>query len=276
MTRLAHPPLWTALTKASQGRRLQRTWCRLLSVRILAGTSGYSYAPWKGSFYPAKLPAAKMLAHYASQLPTVEINNTFYRMPNRDLVAGWTQDVPAAFRFVLKSPRRITHERKIADCEDAVVQFADVASVLADRAGPVLFQLPPFMKKDVPRLRAFLEVLREKAPALRSAFEFRHPTWFDEETNTALADGRAALCISESEDLATPLAATTSWGYLRLRRQDYDDAAVASWADKIAQQAWTESYVFFKHEDEGKGPALAAKLLGRVGALGSAESPDVR
>ena len=235
-------------------------------MRLLAGTSGYSYAPWKGSFYPEKWPAAKMLAYYAGKLPTVEINNTFYRMPNRDLVARWAKEVPEEFRFALKAPRRITHEKKLHDCDDAVANFADVADALGERRGPVLFQLPPFMRKDIDRLKSFLDTLRTRGPALRAAFEFRHPSWFDDETNQALRDGGAALCISESEDLATPLVATAGWGYLRLRRQDYDQAAVAVWAGQIAAQPWEETYVFFKHEDEGKGPQLATALLAASGA----------
>jgi uncharacterized protein YecE (DUF72 family) len=230
-------------------------------VRLFAGTSGYSYAPWKGSFYPEKWPAAKMLAYYAGKLPTVEINNTFYRMPNRDLVARWAKEVPDTFRFALKAPQRITHQKKLHDCDSEIVHFADVADALGEKRGPVLFQLPPTMRKDLQRLETFLALLKAKAPTLRAAFEFRHPTWFDDETHQALRTGGAALCISDSEDLATPLVATAGWGYLRLRRQDYDDAAVTVWAGQIAAQPWDETYVFFKHEDEGKGPQLATSLL---------------
>jgi uncharacterized protein YecE (DUF72 family) len=236
-------------------------------VHLRAGTSGYSYAPWKGAFYPEKLPAAKMLSFYAGKLPTVEINNSFYRMPSRDLVARWAEEVPEEFRFVLKAPRRITHEKKLLDCEEPVVRFAEVSDALGTRRGPVLFQLPPFMRKDLPRLNDFLALMREKAPALKAAFEFRHPSWFDDETSAALRTGAAALCISESEDLSTPLVATTDWGYLRLRRQDYDAAAIAAWAERISSEtSWRETYVFFKHEDEGKGPQLAAALLEKVGS----------
>jgi uncharacterized protein YecE (DUF72 family) len=178
--------------------------------------------------------------------------------------------VPENFRFVLKAPQRITHQKKLNDCEPELVHFAEVADVLGDRRGPVLFQLPPTMRKDAGRLQTFLAALRDKAPRLRAAFEFRHPSWFDDETNEALRAGGAALCISESEDLATPLCATANWGYLRLRRQDYDDAAVTAWAQRIAAQPWEETYVFFKHEDEGKGPRLAATLLG-IAAGGAAD-----
>jgi uncharacterized protein YecE (DUF72 family) len=234
-------------------------------VHILAGTSGYSYPPWKGVFYPEKLPAAKMLGYYATRLPTVEINNTFYRMPSRDLFVKWLSEVPPAFRFAVKAPKRITHERRLAlDCEDSVVRLYDVASALGDRLGPVLFQLPPNMKKDLPRLEAFLAMMGQRAPGLRAAFEFRHPSWFDAEVNAVLSAGRAALCIADAEDLTTPVAATTSWGYLRLRREDYVDADVATWADRIRAQPWNETYVFFKHEDGARGPQLAELLLSAV------------
>jgi uncharacterized protein YecE (DUF72 family) len=231
-------------------------------VRLLVGTSGYSYAPWKGSFYPEKLPAAKMLAYYAERLPAVEINNTFYRMPDADLLRRWAAETPAGFSFTLKSPRRITHERKLADAEDSVRRFYETAEALAGKRGPVLFQLPPFMRKDLPRLEAFLALLRAVSPAPKAAFEFRHSSWFSDDVYAALRAGGAALCIAESEELATPLEATAPWGYLRLRRQDYDEAMLAAWADRLRAQApgWSEVHVFFKHEDEGKGPALAARL----------------
>lgn len=234
-------------------------------MQILAGTSGYSYAPWKGSFYPEKLPAAQMLRHYAGRLPTVEINNTFYRIPAREAVAKWATEVPPAFRFAVKAPKRITHDKRLLDSEDTVVHFAGVAEALGAQLGPVLFQLPPFQRKDVARLEAFLATLKEKAPALRPAFEFRHVSWFDDEVNAVLARSGAALCIADAEDLTTPVQATTRWGYLRLRRQDYDDGAVAAWAARIRDQPWNETYVFFKHEDEGRGPRLAEMLLHHVG-----------
>lgn len=234
-------------------------------MQIFAGTSGYSYAPWKGSFYPEKLPAAQMLRYYGGRLPTVEINNTFYRVPTREAVAKWVAEVPSTFRFAVKASKRITHDKRLLDCEDAVVHFAGVADALGPQLGPVLFQLPPNQRKDLARLEAFLQLLKDKAPQLRAAFEFRHLSWFDEEVNGALAAGGAALCIADAEDLTTPVHATAGWGYLRLRRQDYDDAAVASWADRIRAQPWNETYVFFKHEDEGRGPRLAETLLDLVG-----------
>jgi uncharacterized protein YecE (DUF72 family) len=230
-------------------------------MRILTGTSGYSYAPWKGSFYPEKLPAAKMLAYYATRLPTVEINNTFYRMPRPEMLAKWAEEVPPEFQFALKAPQRITHQLRLApESADAVKSLAETARVLGARLGPVLFQLPPFSKQDLPKLQAFLGILREQAPALRPAFEFRHTSWFEPGVFQALREAGAALCVAEDEKLVTPLEATADWGYLRLRRQDYTDAAVAEWAGRIQAQPWREAYVFFKHEDEGVGPRLAGQL----------------
>jgi uncharacterized protein YecE (DUF72 family) len=242
-------------------------------VILLAGTSGYSYAPWKGTFYPEKLPAAKMLGYYATRLPTVEINNTFYRMPRRDSLASWGEGVPAPFRFALKAPRRITHERRLASVEDAVENLFSESTVLGEKLGPVLFQLPPNFRNDLPRLESFLALVRGRFPAAQPAFEFRHESWFVPEVYAALERQGAALCISDSEELATPLEATARWGYLRLRRQDYDDAAIASWAERIAAQPWNEAFVFFKHEDEGKGPRLAEQLMMRWAANQRAATP---
>jgi uncharacterized protein YecE (DUF72 family) len=232
-------------------------------MRVLAGTSGFSYKEWKGSFYPEDLPAEQMLAYYSGRLPAVEINNTFYRMPKPSLLEGWAAQVPAEFRFILKASQRITHRKRLKEAGDEVAYFFQTASTLGERLGPTLIQLPPNLKKDLPRLEAFLTVLPEGA---RAAFEFRHASWFEDDVFEVLRARRAALCIAEDEELATPLVATTDWGYLRLRRQDYDAAAVAAWAEKLRAQAWTEAYVFFKHEDAGSGPKLAAEFLRRFEA----------
>ncbi|HXI56785.1 MAG TPA: DUF72 domain-containing protein [Polyangia bacterium] len=231
-------------------------------MQTLVGTSGYSYAPWKGRFYPEKISGAQMLPFYAGHFPTVEINNTFYRMPNPDMLKTWAEQTPDSFRFALKSPRRITHEKKLSISDDSLVRLYDAAAMLGHKLGPILFQLPPFLRKDTPKLTAFLAQL---PPGTRAAFEFRHESWFVPEVFDALSARDAALCIAEAEDFTTPLHATASWGYLRLRRQDYDDAALASWASRISGQAWNESYVFLKHEDEGKGPVLAKKLIALLG-----------
>jgi uncharacterized protein YecE (DUF72 family) len=199
-----------------------------------------------------------MLGYYAQRFPTVEINNTFYRMPAPEMLRKWADETPTTFRFALKSPRRITHERRLVDVADSLTWLFKAAAELGDRLGPVLFQLPPNFRKDVAKLDAFLATL---PPGARAALEFRHESWFAPEVYEVLRARRAALCIAEAEDLATPLEATADWGYLRLRRQDYTDAEVGEWARRIRAQGWSDSYVFFKHEDEGKGPMLAAQLV---------------
>jgi uncharacterized protein YecE (DUF72 family) len=224
-------------------------------MQILTGTSGFSYPAWRGSFYPEKLPEAKMLGYYAERLAAVEINNTFYRMPTPEQLERWAVETPAGFRFAIKSPRQITHIKKLADVTDSVERLAAAALTLGDRLGPVLFQLPPFLKKDLPRLEAFLATL---PPSLKAAVEFRHASWFSDDVYAALKARDAALCVADAEDLSTPLESTASWGYLRLRRQDYDDAALAGWAKRLRVQPLGDTYVFFKHEDEGRGAALAS------------------
>jgi uncharacterized protein YecE (DUF72 family) len=230
-------------------------------LQTLVGTSGYSYAPWKGSFYPDKLPAARMLSYYAGRFAAVEINNTFYRMPAPEMLRKWAGETPERFRFALKSPRRITHEKKLADTADTVARLFQLGAELGPKLGPVLFQLPPFLRKDLGRLETFLAELPAGA---RAAFEFRHESWFAPEVYDALRAKGAALCVAEAEDLATPLEGTASWGYLRLRRQDYGEADLDRWAERIRAQSWEAVYVFFKHEDEGKGPQLADQLLSRL------------
>jgi uncharacterized protein YecE (DUF72 family) len=226
-------------------------------MRVLAGTSGYSYREWKGSFYPEDLPASEMLRYYAERFPAVEINNTFYRMPRAEVLSGWAEQVPDGFRFALKASQRITHQKRLKEAGDAVDYFFRVATTLGDRLGPTLFQLPPNFAKDLPRLESFLSGL---PPGSLAAFEFRHASWFDEPVFAVLRAQRVALCIAEDENLATPLEPTTDWGYLRLRRQDYGEEDLLRWAERIRMQPWREAYVFFKHEEEGKGPALAQAL----------------
>jgi uncharacterized protein YecE (DUF72 family) len=228
-------------------------------VKVRAGTSGYSYKEWKGSFYPSDLAAAKMLAFYAQKFSTVEINNTFYRMPSEKVLLEWSAQVPDDFMFVLKASRRITEYKRLKNTEDEVGYLLRTASVLEKKLGPLLFQLPPNCKKDVPTLAAFL---RSLPPGARAAFEFRHQSWFDEEVFAVLRERDAALCLAEAEnDLNIPFVATASHGYLRLRRPDYDDAALGDWAKRVLDQPWKEAFVFFKHEDGSKGPQFAARFL---------------
>jgi len=233
--------------------------------RLLVGTSGFSYKAWKGSFYPKDLPPGKLLSYYAEKMPAVEINNTFYRMPQRTVMAKWRTQVPPEFRFVLKAPRRITHHSRLKDAGDSLLYLLDVAAELGDTLGALLFQLPPYLKKDVVRLREFCSLLPRQPKA---AFEFRHQSWFDDEVFTVLADADASLCIADAgaEDRDAPWVATASWGYLRLRRENYEEADLASWAERIDSESWSDAYVFFKHEEAGVGPKLAAQLLDAYGS----------
>lgn len=233
-------------------------------MNLAVGTSGYSYKEWVGSFYPPKTPANRMLRYYGERFSTVEINNTFYRMPQESLLERWAAEVPEDFRFVLKAPKRITHDRRLRGVEEETHRLLDVASVLKTRLGPFLFQLPPFLRKDVDALRDFLGRLG----AARAAFEFRHASWLDDEVHETLRAHGAALCVADTEDGTPALVGTTTWGYLRLRRPDYDDEALASWVGRVRSQPWTEAFVFFKHETEGKGPALARRFLELAGAGG--------
>ena len=230
-------------------------------MRLIVGTSGYSYKEWKGTFYPSDLPAAKMLPYYAEHFGSVEINNTFYRMPEAKTLEKWAGEVGNTFLFVLKAPQRITHQKKLAGAEDDVRHFLDVANVLGPKLGPLLFQLPPYFRKDVEKLRAFLSLI----PAgCRVALEVRHDSWYDEEVYDALREHDAALCAADTDEVADPAALvvpTSSWGYLRLRRTDYSDEQLTAWRARIAGQPWSDTFVFFKHEDEGKGPAFARRFL---------------
>ena len=296
-----------------------------MSVRVLTGTSGYSYPEWKGNFYPEKMAAKDMLRFYAERFPTVEINNTFYRMPTEALLKGWAEQVPDSFSFVLKASKRITHERRLKECDELLSYLFRVSSTLGSRLGPLLFQLPPNFKKDVPLLKGWAEQVPESftfvlkasqrithiqrlkecgdlltylfrvtatlgsrlgpllfqlppnfkkdVPRLKSFFEamperrrvaveFRHASWFDDEVYETLRGQGAALCVADTgEEPAVPLVATTDWGYLRLRREDFGDEELRDWALRIREQPWSDAYVFLKHEEEGKGPKLAARLM---------------
>jgi uncharacterized protein YecE (DUF72 family) len=232
---------------------------------ILIGTSGYNYPEWKGSFYPADLSAAKMLPYYAERFATVEINYTFYRMPTAKLVTGWASHVPADFRFTLKAPRRITHDRKLRDVADLVRAFCEAASELGPRLGALLFQLPPTFKKDLAVLDDFLGVL---PPRLCAALEFRHDSWLDEEVYARLRERNLALCVADSEKRSTPVVTTADYAYLRLRDEGYTEAHIAQWAATVKDLSTrcTDVYVYFKHEDEGKGPEFGRMLQEKLAA----------
>jgi uncharacterized protein YecE (DUF72 family) len=230
------------------------------TVRV--GTSGFAYPEWKGSFYPTDLPASRMLTYYAQRFDTVEINATFYRMPTPRTLAGWAALTPERFVFALKAPQRITHVARLRGVDDSVRAFVEAALTLGARLGPVLFQLPPSLPRDLDRLDGLLRLL----PAgVRVAVEFRHPTWFTGAVYERLRAAGAALCIADTEDGTTPLTATADFGYLRLRDADYDDAALDRWVEAIRGR-WREAWVYFKHEASGRGPALAARLRSRLSA----------
>jgi uncharacterized protein YecE (DUF72 family) len=228
------------------------------AVRILVGTSGYAYREWKGGFYPKELSADAMLGYYARRFETVEINATFYKMPTAAVLEGWAREVPESFTFALKSPQRITHRLRLKDASEALSFFLGAAATLGARLGPLLFQLPPNLKKDFDRLAAFLDLL---PPGIRAAFEFRHESWFDDDVYEALRAHRAALCIADDEKLTTPLVSTADWGYFRLRRLDYAPDQIQAWGERVRSQPWGEAFVYFKHEDTGAGPRFAEELI---------------
>jgi uncharacterized protein YecE (DUF72 family) len=227
-------------------------------MQLLAGTSGYSYKEWLGHFYPEKLPASEMLHYYAERFPTVEINNTFYRMPAESMLAQWTEQVPDHFLFTLKAPRRITHENRLRDSEANVAEFLRRADVLGGKLGMLLFQLPPYLKKDLPRLLDFLALLPSGKPV---AFEFRNASWQDDEVYDALKSRAAILCVTDTDEGDTPFVATADCGYVRLRRTHYDDSELRAWAEQIAAKALPRTYVYFMHEDEALGTKFADRLL---------------
>jgi uncharacterized protein YecE (DUF72 family) len=227
-------------------------------MQLLTGTSGFSYKEWLGKFYPEKLPAAEMLRYYSGQFATVEINNTFYRMPAEAMLARWAEEVPENFAFTLKAPRRITHELRLKECETHVAEFLRRAQVLGGKLGPVLFQLPPFLKKDLPRLRDFLALLPAGRPA---AFEFRNDSWQDDEVYGTLRARGAMLCYTDTEaGESPPIVVTAGSGYLRLRRTHYEDADLGDWAARIAALRLERAYVYFMHEDDALGTVFARKL----------------
>lgn len=223
------------------------------------GTSGYNFPEWKGTFYPAKLPASQMLGYYAQRLSTVEVNYTFYRMPNAKTVAGWDEATPTGFTFVLKAPQRITHFARLQNVDDPLRYFVDTARKLGPKLGPILFQLPPNFKKDLARLK---DLLTQFPADLRCAWEFRHESWFADDTYDALRTGNAALCVADTEAGHTPLVATADFGYLRLRDEGYQQQELGEWAKTVRglEQTWQDAFIFFKHEESGIGPKLAQEF----------------
>ena len=231
-------------------------------MRLLAGTSGYAFKEWKGPFYPDDLKNGEMLRFYAGKFPAVEINNTFYRLPKENVLRDWAAQVPEEFTFSIKASQRITHYARLKpDCADTLDFLLRNTSVLGSRLGPVLFQLPPNMKKDLARLRGFLGLLPSDR---RFAIEFRHESWFEDDVFAALHEHDIAMCLAEQEDFKCPVHATASWGYLRLHRPDYDAGALGEWARCVTAQTWSDAYVFFKHDEDaggGSGPTAVSAFV---------------
>ena len=242
---------------------------------IWIGTSGYNYPEWKGSFYPSDLPAWKMLPFYGARFPTVEINYTFYRMPNEKLVGGWALHTPSPYKLTLKAPRRITHDSRLKHCGELVKAFCGVAGTLGDKLGALLFQLPPSSKKDLALFDAFLDELPLKAVA---AFEFRHPSWLEDDVFERLSRRNLALCVADSEKMSTPVRITADYAYFRLRDEGYTPDDVKRWGDTIARETGScrEVFVYFKHEEQGKGPELAKLLMGHLGIRPPNTQPRAR
>lgn len=242
---------------------------------IWIGTSGYNYPEWKGSFYPSDLPAARMLPYYAARFPTVEINYTFYRMPNEKLVAGWAAQTPSPYKLTLKAPRRITHDSRLRNCGELVRGFCRVAGTLGDKLGALLFQLPPSAKKDLGVFDAFLD---ELPPKVCAAFEFRHASWLDQDVFDRLARRNLALCVADvgagdgsraaGAPRPVPRYLTADYAYFRLRDEGYRADDIKRWADTIAREAAScrEVFVYFKHEEQGKGPGFAKLLMEHLGS----------
>ena len=227
-------------------------------MRILVGTSGWSYKEWKGSFYPADLPADDMLRYYAGRFPAVEINNSFYRIPREKVLLDWAEQVPPEFRFILKASRRITHINRLTDADGSLGYMLRTINVLGERLGPTLFQCPPTLRKDLDRLRDFLALVPR---TWRAALEFRHDSWFTDEVYDALRAHDIALVAVDEDEGTGPLVPTASFGYLRLRRTVYDEGRLGEWRDRIAAQPWSEAFVFLKHDEEGgTGPEAATRL----------------
>ena len=233
-------------------------------MKLWVGTSGYNYPEWKGTFYPQKMPAAKMLPYYAQQFATVEINYTFYRTPNEKILAGWNTQTPENFKLTLKAPKRLTHIAKLRECADLLAYFLKTAATLGPKLGAILFQLPPYFRKDLEVFDAFLQLLPQGTCA---AFEFRHASWMDPEVFARLRAHDLALCVADSEKFSTPVQITARYGYFRLRDEGYKPDDLVRWAQVIREQAahCSDVFVYFKHEESGTGPQFAKILLEALG-----------
>jgi uncharacterized protein YecE (DUF72 family) len=241
-------------------------------MKLHAGTSGFAFKEWKGSFYPSDLKDDAMLGFYASRFPTVEINNTFYRLPKEGVLRGWAGQVPEPFTFAIKASQRITHFARLKpECASAVEFLLKNTTTLGDRLGPILFQLPPNLKKDLDRLRTFLGALPSDR---RFTIEFRESSWFEDDVYELLRERDVAMCIIDQPEFSSPVVATASWGYARLHRFDYDAAALSEWASRLKGQGWNEAYVYFKHDEGvGSGPPAVGAFLNEWSGTGSTAQP---
>jgi uncharacterized protein YecE (DUF72 family) len=232
-------------------------------MKTWIGTSGFQYPEWKGKFYPEKMPVKQMLPYYAERFSSTEVNYTFRQIPAEKVIVAWSEATPAQFKFSFKAPQRVTHFAKLRNCGEVLRIFHQALVMAGDKFGPVLFQLPPTFQKDAEVLRAFLADVPE---GMRAAFEFRHESWFDDAVFEILRDGKAALCVAENEELATPATATADFGYLRLRREDYTGAQIKKWARWIGEQKsqWSETFIYFKHEEQAVGPKFAQMMQGEL------------
>jgi uncharacterized protein YecE (DUF72 family) len=241
-------------------------------MNIHAGTSGYAYKEWKGKFYPEKISPKEMLRFYSGRLNTVEINNTFYRMPKENVLTSWAEQVPADFVFALKSPQAITHLKQLRNVVEETEYLFRTLSILDRKLGPVLFQFPKSFRADRPALEDFLGLIPDDRAC---AFEFRNPSWLDDEILELLRGKESSLCIADTdENPVNEIIRTAPWGYLRLRRSDYTDADLSQWLERILSQKWEKAFVFFKHEeDDPRGPARGPELAVRFRDLALSRLP---
>jgi uncharacterized protein YecE (DUF72 family) len=234
--------------------------------RAHVGCSGWQYRDWRGLVYPERLPQRRWFEHYATLFDTVEINNTFYRLPKESVLQHWAEQVPEGFSFAVKASQRITHFARLKpEALETVEYLVRATSVMGERLGPILFQLPPNMKRDLERLRAFLGQLPE---GRRYAMEFRHASWFDDDAVfDALREHQVALVVIDQEDYSSPVRCTASWSYIRLHRMDYSADDLSRWSDTVKGLGCREAYVFFKHDhvpdSAGSGPLAVDAFMGR-------------
>jgi len=233
---------------------------------IWIGTSGFQYPEWKGTFYPDKLAAKKMLAYYGAHFPTTESNYTFRTIPSVKTLSNWSAETPKNFRFTLKALQEITHFKRLRGCDELVGKLLEAATTLNGKLGTILFQLPPDFKRDLPVLDDFLAQLPH---SMKCAFEFRHESWFADEVFDSLRAKNAALCIADSEELKSPVVLTADHAYFRLRNEGYTRGDIEWWAETSGEQQKKASdvYVYLKHEKSGIGPKLAAQLIELLGPL---------